>query len=362
MARRKRLQTPTEADLAAIEADLQAGPLPDIAGSAPIAQVAADAAFRAEPEAAEDRIERVQDKADAATLREAQSDGRLITRIPLDAIEPDQITRDRTQLVEDELTELKASIMRGGLRLPIEVFEIPNGKPDKPWGLLSGYRRYLAFKELVEMGEERFSDIPALIRTPESVGDAYTAMVEENEVRSGLSTFERGRIAVVANMRGAFDSVEAAVDTLFATGSRAKRSKIRSYALIFEELGDVLRFPTRLSEAQAIRLANAVRAGLTEALRAALVETYHEDAAAEWASLEPVIAGAEGARRNVQRGGRPKRAPARGEEVTLGKDLSVKSGRDDEGFFIRLEGKRANPELVDDIMRTIERLYGVKNP
>ena len=41
----------------------------------------------------------------------------------------------------------------------------------------------------------------------------------------GLSHFERGRIAVIAANQGAFANTEDAVNRLYATGSKAKRSR-----------------------------------------------------------------------------------------------------------------------------------------
>lgn len=102
------------------------------------------------------------------------------------------------------------------------------------------------------------------------MGGAFAAMIEENEIRSSLSHFERGRIAVIAAQQGAFANVEASVEALFQQASKAKRSKIRSFALIFEELGDMLAFPEALREKDGLRLATGLRDGAERALREAL--------------------------------------------------------------------------------------------
>ena len=87
-------------------------------------------------------------------------------------------------------------------------------------------------------GDDRYARIRALIRPRAEADAAFVLMVEENEVREELSHFERGRIAVIAANQGAFANTEDAVNKLFASGSKAKRSKVRSFALIFEELGE----------------------------------------------------------------------------------------------------------------------------
>ena len=116
---------------------------------------------------------------------------------------------------------------------------------------------------------------------------------------------------MIAANQGAFANVEDAVNRLYATGSKAKRSKVRSFALIFEELGDMLRFPEALTEKRGLRLSAALRNGSEGKLRQALSSGAAEDAEGEWQLLEPVIVQAEMAPRSPSRGGRPRaRQPA----------------------------------------------------
>jgi nucleotide-binding universal stress UspA family protein len=106
-------------------------------------------------------------------------------------------------------------------------------------------------------------------------------MVEENEIRSDLSHYERGRVAVMATSQGAFVSVEDAVNELFHAGSKAKRSKIRAFAELHEELGDLLNFAPNLSERQGLRLVGAIRSGMAPDLRRALGAGVAQDAASD---------------------------------------------------------------------------------
>ena len=50
-------------------------------------------------------------------------------------------------------------------------------------------------------------------------------MVEENEIRVGLSYYERARIVAKAVAQGVFETEKQALQRLFHTASRPKRSK-----------------------------------------------------------------------------------------------------------------------------------------
>jgi ParB family chromosome partitioning protein len=47
----------------------------------------------------------------------------------------------------------------------------------------------------------------ALIRRPETSADAYLAMVEENEIRAGISFYERARLAAEAAKLGSIPTL-----------------------------------------------------------------------------------------------------------------------------------------------------------
>jgi ParB family chromosome partitioning protein len=307
MAKRRKLTAPSADDLNRIDAEFrrETGPTQPEGRErperpiAPIAQVAGEAASGAAIADAETRAE-------AAALREARQRGLLITEVPTPAIEAEAMVRDRTRLDEAEMAELRHSIASSGLRLPIEIYPLDG---EGRFGLLSGYRRLLAVRQLhAETGDPRHGRIRALIRPGTDAGAAFASMVEENEIRANLSQFERGRIAVVAARSGAFESTEAAVDALFASASRAKRSKVRSFARIFEALGTVLPFPEALTEKQGLRLAAALRAGAQPAVQQALAGTI-PDAEAQWQALLPILETAERQPRDPARGGRPAQSP-----------------------------------------------------
>jgi ParB family transcriptional regulator, chromosome partitioning protein len=366
MAKRRRINTPSQEVLKALEEgfarETPGGPADTLPGiRAPMSQVAGEAAALYEPQPVAARAADARDQADAKRYRDAAEAGRLVTQVPVALIVVDELSRDRMALHGEEMAELKASIAAHGMRLPVELFELVEPTATEQYGLISGYRRVQAIRALLgETGEAQYKHIKALIRQPASVSDAYVAMVEENEIRADLSQYERGRIAVLAARQGIYASPEAAVDVLFHTGSKAKRSKIRSFAVIHEELGDLLTFPTQLSERAGLRLAGALRAGLIDEIRLALRSGQGTDPEREWQVMEPYVLQGEKAARDPARGGRPRQAP-RSRRVGDGQfdlvnGMSITSESDDRGYAIRFHGKAVNAELIHTVMLEIRRL------
>lgn len=358
MAKRRKLEAPSAEDLSRIEAELSEGGPARLSPAAPIAQVAAESAGAFDPRPAEIRAATARDRADAERLRDAEGRGLVMLELPVDDIDADALVRDRMVLDVEEMGELKKSIAKGGLRLPIEVFPSAEGA-DKPYGLLSGYRRLQAMRELRSVSPEaRFDTIKAVIRDPEAMGGTFAAMVEENEIRASLSHYERGRIAVIAVQQGAFVNAEEAVAALFPTASKAKRSKIRSFAVIFEELGDMLSFPDLIKERDGLRLAAALRDGAEGRLRAALADKVPETPEEETALIDAALAKIEPPKADPARGGRPRKTAGEGRPVVLDSGVSLQAVEDGQGWYIRLKGKRVDRGLVETAMRELEYLLG----
>lgn len=264
MAKRKRL-TPTSAPLSAPNGPLETkamfpmglAPSPAPRAAPPIAVEAA----RASSEAALQEM--------AEVLHDAREEGRLVISLGLDSIVADHLVRDRIALDPEELDVLQASIAARGQQVPIEVTRLP----DDRYGLISGLRRLTVLRRLHEQTPDGgFGKVQALLRTPEDTAEAYLAMIEENEIRAGLSYYERARITLHAVEQGAFTDSKQALLRLYAAASRSKRSKIRSFLLIVEALDDVLRHPGQIGERMGLKLAKALEAdaGLAERLRTAL--------------------------------------------------------------------------------------------
>ncbi|WP_210879730.1 ParB/RepB/Spo0J family partition protein [Roseovarius autotrophicus] len=242
MAKRKRLGGPLQDYLTTSEA-----PVP-VAGAAPIARVAGEASLTA----AFEEVSR--------ELSTARNEGRLVQRLPLERIEATWLMRDRTHPGtgnDPDFAALLDSLRRNGQRTPIEVVDLGQGR----FGLISGWRRLTALTRLRdETGEARFDTVLALLRQPASSEEAYVAMVEENEIRLGLSYYERARIAARAVEAGVFPSTRVALQSLFASASRAKRSKIGSFLALYHALGDAVQFPQALTERLGLALAKVIEA------------------------------------------------------------------------------------------------------
>jgi len=273
MAKRKRL-SPARLDLAeaptapAPRKSPAAGPRP------PIADVAQDASASA-------ALTEI-----AKTLTDARTQGRLIQTLPLDAIQTDYLVRDRMEADTDEMTTLKDSLRARGQQTAIEVSALDNGQ----YGLISGWRRVAALRALA--GDDPTIDtVLAIVRTPADAADAYLAMVEENEIRVGLSNFERARIVARAVDAGVYKRDRVALAKLFHAASRPKRSKIGSFLKVVRALEDALHFPTQLNERNGLALAQALAADddAADKVRTALQAKPPQSAAAEASTIAAAL-------------------------------------------------------------------------
>ncbi|QEW24010.1 Plasmid partitioning protein ParB (plasmid) [Marinibacterium anthonyi] len=270
MAKRKRL-TPAQGDyLSAPTLSPSTG-----LGPVPIASVAGEAASVA-------ALAEL-----SSALQSARDEGRLIEALPIDSIAAGHLVRDRIQLDEDEMGALIASLRARGQQTPVEVVKVGSGR----YGLISGWRRLTALRRLhEETGEARFATVRALVIAPESAEAAYVAMVEENEIRANLSHYERARIAHRAVAEGVFDSPRAALQGLYGSVTRSKRSKIGSFIGLVEALDGDLRYPWAISEKLGLALVKLLEDGGAEDLRARLAQANPQSAEAEIAVLQAALA------------------------------------------------------------------------
>jgi ParB-like chromosome segregation protein Spo0J len=273
MAKRKRLTPANPAFLEpAPETKSALGPMT----TAPIADVAREASA---PAAVQEM---------AQTLATARAEGRMVITVPLDEIQLDYLVRDRIVVEDSEMQALKDSLRTRGQQTPIELVDLGDGR----FGLISGWRRCAALRQLYqETGEDRFAHVQGLLRQPEDAQSAYQAMVEENEIRVGLSYFERARIVAKSVEAHVFDSDRAALQDLFQSASRAKRSKIGSFLPVVRALEGVLRYPEALTERLGLSLSKALGAdaGLADRLRQDLAQAAPDTAQAELTVLERAL-------------------------------------------------------------------------
>lgn len=266
-----------------------------IAGKAPpIAQVAGSAAKSIEDEMVRLRQDNASLQAAANNWQEATSGGLIVKLVPLADIDIHSIARDRRTIDREgePWAELKASLRARGQQVPIEIGgrSATHGK----FRLISGYRRVNALMELYEeTGEERFATVKALVSRARDKLNATIAMIDENEIRQDISFYERGRICCIAADQGICDSVDDAIQVLFASSSRNRRYKIRNFTLIHTMLGTYLDFPEHIGERLGARLAQALKDGKVDDLIRVLSdrETKFTDPAEELGLLEDFVAG-----------------------------------------------------------------------
>jgi len=351
---KRRLEPPSADKLAELDAEFrsetQKRPNP---ATAPIAQVAAETAPLGTAESPGARLNRM----DAERLKEAEEKGLLIQEIPLDQIDEKTMIRDRSVLGRAELDELKLSISVNGLRLPIEVSQ----KEDGTYALLSGYRRLLVHREMAEQYKNGPTTIKAVVVPPKDLASSFISMVEENEVREDLSHFERGRIAVLAAREDAFKSTDHAIKQMFFSASKAKRSKIKSFAEIFEAFGDLLTFAEEMSERRGLRIVNALRQGGEDQLRDALSRIAARDFEDEWNAIEPILKQIEEGAPKAKKMGRPKAVTPAGwvgrDTLKLSTGVTLTKGVDSHGYFIRLKGRAVDVETIETAMIELQRLF-----
>lgn len=290
MAKRKRLEVPSVSEAAPSETKMPFSGMSRM----PIADVAGDTSARA----ALDEVSRA--------MVSAEAEGRMVRRIPIDRIDRHHLNRDRMVLDPEEMDVLKASIAARGQQTPVEVLQLSSGR----FGLISGLRRLEALRGLGQ------GEVLAFVRQPDSAGDSYVAMVEENEIRAGLSFYERANIVVQAVNANVYPTPQAAVKALFGSVPSAKRSKILRFVLLRQTLGRALLYPTAIPEKLGLALANAIEADKRLATRItdALRKTPPPDAAAERRVLERALKA-------------PAPARAKGEEVAPGLRLRAAKGR-----------------------------------
>jgi ParB family chromosome partitioning protein len=275
MAKRKRLSAANPAFVEQTPDAATRGPF-SVPVLPPIAGVAGDASATA----ALEELSR--------TMAEQRAAGRVIVQLDLEALDLDHLVRDRIVMDETEMHTLMSSLKARGQQTPIEVMDIGGGR----YGLISGWRRCQALRRLAaDTGEARFGTVLALLRRPQDAPDAYQAMVEENEIRVGLSHFERARIVLKSVEQGVFETEKKALQTLFASASRSKRSKIGSFIAVVRHLDGALLFPASLGERLGLALSKAIEADsdLGGMIAAHLRAHPAEDITTEQAGLERVL-------------------------------------------------------------------------
>lgn len=230
----------------------------------PMGTAVREAAASLQESTEEKVVQRRQNASDAKEYRVAQQEGRVLVHLPLDSILVDDLPRDRLELdavaTSDEMDELVASIRRRGQQEAIEVFLDSAGG----YQLKKGWRRLTALRRLFdETGDEQFAN--AIVRVSSSEDDRlalYTDMVEENIIREDLTFAEMAQLAITASKDEAFEGVSAdeMVGRIYASLHKMKRSYIRSFVYLLQELGDALQWPKEVSRNLGVDVSRRLKA------------------------------------------------------------------------------------------------------
>jgi ParB family chromosome partitioning protein len=270
------------------------------------------------------------------------------TEIPLSEIDADALPRDRSVTDTALMAELEQSVAMMGLRQPIEVWQLHSPRPPFRYGLISGFRRLAACRALGH------STIPAFLRTPSSIPEAMADMVAENEVRSQITPWEKGRFILATVDEGHFETPDAAVAALYPAQSRQTRARLRSFALVAEALDRHLSTPERLTTRQMERLAAALRTGWEDLIAATLAPLRTAALESQWAALQPLLTESR-SEEPAPTNPRPRRL------LHLKQGLTIRREMTRTGWILRFSGPEArNGGLIDDVMDEVERLFQVR--
>lgn len=184
---------------------------------------------------------------------ELRKSGLILTRVPVQAVRTEKLKRDRREMDEEGLVELRDSIRAIGLSNPIHVERAADG-----YELVQGLRRLTAFRSLFEEGgDARFAEIPAVVLAEgETIDRLYRRMVDENLIRADISFAEMAMLArsYAADASTEIADPDAAVQVLFGSAGKQKKSYIRAFAQLLDRAGDDLRHPQAIPRALGLSL------------------------------------------------------------------------------------------------------------
>lgn len=278
-------------------------------------------------------------------------------RLPITAIDPHALPRDRITLDPQAMADLTTSIATNGLRQPIEVWALSTPTPPFTHGLISGFRRLTAHQTLAALRQDgSFTQIEAFLRTPATLPEALASMVEENEVRADISPWEKASLIVVAVAEGLFDTPDAAIAALHPLANPTQKSRLRAVVGVVEVLDDALTDPHSYSLRHLLRLSTALKADFADVIRAALHENADKSQAAQSDLLQNILTEADFALANPRFDPRPPRKAKRLLRPRAG--LTIRREWLPNGWRLVFTGPEAKGMMIESVMAEIERMYG----
>ena len=186
--------------------------------------------------------------------------GAVVQNIPLENIRTFLLVRDRLPGEDIELDDLVLSIREVGLSNPIRVVPRADGAG---FELVQGFRRWSAYQRLLaETSDEKWNCIPVLIMPGEpDISGLYRRMIDENLIRKDLSFAEMAYAArnYAKDPETDASTLSEAVAALFQSAAYSKRSYIRSFAFLLEQLSGVLKYATEIPRALGVSLARTLK-------------------------------------------------------------------------------------------------------
>ena len=174
--------------------------------------------------------------------------GLITDLIPLDRFGWPSWSRDRTQRPDPELGDLKASIRAIGLSNPIRVEPAEGG-----FELVQGFRRLTAYRELLEeTGDARFArSRPGCCRRAKP-SKAFTAgWWTRTWCGKDISFAEMGMLVLnyLEDHPNEADDAHGVTERLYSSANRQKRSHIRTFVRLMQDIGHALRHPEAIPRA-----------------------------------------------------------------------------------------------------------------
>jgi ParB family chromosome partitioning protein len=161
-------------------------------------------------------------------------------------------------------------------------------------------------------------------------------------------------VAVAGHRHELFDSVDAAIATLYKNFSRQKQHRVRSVARVADELDGILTAPEALSLRQLLRIAAALTRNYGGLMRHALEEASDKAPEEQWRLLLPILVESETTEpvEPTPTFG-PEPRPRRTLEVRY--NLRVRREMTRDGWSLHFTGREATGSLIEMIFDDIER-------
>ncbi len=246
--------------------------------------------------------------------------------------------------------------------MPVELFPLAAPHGALRYGIVSGYRRLAAFRELHAFGLEAYAAIPAFVRPATGFAATLAAMVEENAIRADLSPWEQGRIAVLARDQERLPHHRGSRRPALPRGQRRQarappRRRPRSSISSSTSSPPPKSSPSAGSCASAPPSATAsARSSRPPSARPSL-----RDPDSQWAAILPYLIESERQHSFTDPDPEPRRPrpprPPPPHRPPPRRSLVIRREMARDGYILRFTGKEATSSLMDEVLDEIEMIF-----